>query len=398
MSHDFLRSLFLGVGATAGYLVTLVTVPVAASLRDGFRCLRRYQQIWLIPALFAVAHAAFRLWIHFFHSLGLNGSPSPLEPWTGWHPPAWSGIPLDCFLPALENTSAIFNCVVTTFPLSALVALFFICNWRGYQAVVFRGLCRRCGEIGGTVIHVCLTTCCLAALCKPVIFGGLPNSRLQFSETTFLRVGELTNTVSFFFEYLLGVAVQIYLVLLAYAWFRGLTFDFDALRRLALRRFVIVVKWALVILAISSVGINLPLILAGYQSSVQAWEPTRLIQPVQWGLSVVLLVFCATQAMLVLHNEPIMRAIINSLRFWNRHGWQVGWLVVFAALHFLVLAVADAFLRQALGEWTWPASAWSLLGYPLIWSGLTGWFLASWVCLFRRCEHPGVVRGELIRL
>ncbi len=60
--------------------------------------------------------------------------------------------------------------------------------------------------------------------------------------------------VEFLFEYLLGVGVQIYLILLCYAWIRGMTFDFDGLRRFALRRFAYVVQWAVVVLAISRSG------------------------------------------------------------------------------------------------------------------------------------------------
>ena len=349
----------LAVGAMVGYVITMSTNPAHASLQGGLLCLRRYKQLWLIPAVFAVAHACFESGMQFLHPSGTAGTASLLEPWIGWHPPDWTGIPTECLLPAAESTSAIFNCIVTAFPLSVVGAVLLLCNWRGYQAIVFRGLRQRCGRIGGATIHFLLMICSLAALCKPVIFGGLPSLQSDFSESTMLRGGELVNTLSFFFEYLLGVGVQIYLILLSFAWIRGLTFDYDGLWRLALRRFAVVLKWTALILAISSLGINLPLILASFQTSSSSWQPAGFIRSVQWLLSVVLLVFCSMQVLLVLHNEPFTRAVNDSARLWKQHGWQVGWMVVIVAFHFFLLAVANAFLPQALGRWTWPTGAWN---------------------------------------
>ena len=397
MNYGASRWPLLAVGAMVGYLVTMSTNPAHTSLEAGLRCLRRYKQLWLIPAVFAVAHAGFEIGTPFLQPAGTFDTVSLLKPWTGWHPPGWTGILTECLLPAAESTSAIFNCILTAFPLSAVGAVLFLCNWRGYQADVFRGLRRRCGKIGGATMHFFLTICALAALCKPVIFGGLPSLQSSLSEPTLLRGGELINAFSFFFEYLLGVSVQIYLILLSFAWIRGLTFDFDGLRRLALRRFAVVLKWTALILAISSLGINLPLILASFQTSSSPWQPAGFIHGGRWWLSVVLLVFCSTQVLLVLHNEPIGRAVEDSARLWKQHGWQAGWMVVIAGFHFFLLAVANTFLPQALGRSTWPTGAWNLFVYPLVWSGFAGWFLASWVCLIRSFERPGLNRGEWVR-
>ena len=56
-------------------------------------------------------------------------------------------------LPAVEGTAGVFSYVVKPFPLSVLVALCFLVNWRGYQGVVGRGLRTRFGRVGGFAIH-----------------------------------------------------------------------------------------------------------------------------------------------------------------------------------------------------------------------------------------------------
>ena len=106
-----------------------------------------------------------------------------------------------------------------------------------------------------------MAACALAACVKPILFGRISWLGTAVDERTLLRGGEGINWLSFLFEYVIGVGVQVYLLLLAFAWVRGLTFDREALRRFALRRWVLVSKWAGVLLLVSSVGINLPLLL-----------------------------------------------------------------------------------------------------------------------------------------
>ena len=122
-----------------------------------------------------------------------------------------------------------------------------------------------------------------------------------------------------------------------------------------------------------------------------------MIQVTRWVLSVILLIFCAMQVLLIFHNETLARALGDHFRLLRRHGGHVFWLVVIAAIHFLALAIADEFLTIALGPWTWPAALWSLFVQPLAWTAVAGWLLASWVCLFRRCERNRPDVDELVR-
>ena len=398
MNPEARHGLLLLGGGVLGYGGVLLTNPARTSLRAGLSCVRRHRQLWTIPALFAVTHASFAWWVHVLQGKKSPGSAPVFEPWLGWHPPVPTEVFAQSVLPGMEGTAAIFNCVVTSFPLSAVGSLFFLCNWQGCQATVYRRLRRRCGNIGGIALHALLVICALAALGKLVVLCGLPYVDLGWGNQSVLLGGELINAFSSFFEYLLGVLVQIYLLLLAFAWMRGLTFNFERLRRLALRRLVVVAKWAMVILTVSSLGIDLPLIVASLLPSAPSENPSSIVQGTRWFLAAILLIFCSVQTLLVLHNDRLSRALIDTLRLWRQHGWQAGWLVIVAMLHFLLLAAANAFLPQALGQWTWPASVWNLLVYPLVWSGLAGWFLASWVCLIRRCERRLPKSSDWVRL
>ena len=199
MSPDVRRALLLTLGEVVGYVLLMRTNPVRGSLRDGFRCLRRYQPLWLIPVAFGVAHAAFNFWVRIYEAWIIPGAPAAILPWTGWQPTAWTGVTAACLLPAVESTSSLFNCVVVTFPLSALAALLFLGGWGDYRIVLRRRLIQRFGPVAGTAVQGGFLLCALAALGKPLLFGGLPKFNAYLGETNLLRAGEVINTLGFFF-------------------------------------------------------------------------------------------------------------------------------------------------------------------------------------------------------
>lgn len=397
MNSDSGHGALLVAGTAVGYLIVMAANPAHPSLRDGLRCLRRYPRVWGLPAGFALAHAGFNLWVRVYEAWAVPGAPPIIRTWTGWQPPPWSEAFAASRLPTGESCAGIFNCIATTFPLSAVWAALFLGNWRGSQGALARELRRRFGWAVGTLVHLGLVLCVAAALVKPFFFGGLQQINLYLGSAALERVGEVTNWLSFLFEYLLGVSVQIYLVLLCYAWIRGLSFDFESLRRFALRRFVFVVKWALVVMIVSSVGINLPLVFASFQGPEHRLDPAGLILATRWFLTGTLLVFSAMQILLIFHNESLLRALTDQWRLWSRHAWHLSWFLVVMALHFFLLETANALLPVALGPWTWPAAAWNLVLHPLLWSGLASWFLVSWVCLFQRCERNRPDADELVK-
>lgn len=391
------RGALLVAGVAVGYLIIMAANPVRPSLRDGGRCLRRYPRVWLLPAAFALAHAGFGLWVRAYESWTMPGAPPIIGAWTGWQPPPWIEVLTASRLPTGESSAAIFNCIATTFPLSAVWAALFLGNWRGSQAVLTRGLRRHLGFVTGMLCHLGLVVCAVAAFCKPFFFGGMQYLNLYLGAVALERLGELTNGLSFLFEYLLGVGVQIYLVLLCYAWIRGLRFDDDALHRFVLRRFAFVVKWALVVVIVSSLGISLPLVIVSFESLDHRRDPTGLILMTRWLLAVMLLVFGAMQILLIFHNESLLRALADQWRLWSRHAWHLAWFLVVVALHFFGLETASALLPVAFGPWTWPAALWTLVLHPLLWSALASWFLMSWVCLFQRCERNRPDADDLIK-
>jgi hypothetical protein len=394
------RRLWLLAGALAGYGLMLFASPIRGSLRDGWRCVRRYKQICGIPAFCGVAHAVFQFGVRCYEAWLIPASLPAIRPWAGWQPPTWAEAMAASRLPTLESAAALFNCLVTVFPLSAPAAVLFLVNWRGYQWVLLRALVRRLGWIAGLAVYLGLIVCALAALAKPVLFlGGLQRLSLYYDGNTALAIGAIVNWLSFLFEYVLGVGVQIYLVLLCYVWIRGLTFDFVNLRRFALRRFVFVFKWAVIVIALSSVSIDLPLIVAAFRPPPPGPEAGGMTAflVARGVLASLLLAFCTMQMTLILHNESLRRALRDHWAFLRRHGWDVLWLVILAAVNFFLLAAADACLTHGLGASTWPTLAWTLFVQPVTWAGLGGWLLASWVCLYRRCQTHRADGEELVR-
>jgi hypothetical protein len=389
--------LLLSLGAAAGYALMMGANPVRGSLRDGLRCIGRYKQVWSILAFCAVAAAAFVLAVRCYEWRTVPGAEPPLNPWIGWHPVAMGAIAAASLVPALLSVAAVFDCLVTLFPLSVIAAVLFLCNWRGYQAVLYRGIIRRLGLAAGIAVHFGLIGCGIAELAKPILFfcqAQLLAAHIDQHELAL--AGAVIYWLSFAFEYFLGVGLQIYLALLCFAWVRGLTFDFDKLRRFALRRFAFVIKWAVLVLALSSVGIDLPVVLESVLDGERAWL-ARTIAISQAILPLILVAFCSMQLTLIFHNESLRRAFADHFRFLRRHAARVGWLVLIAGLHFYVLNLAGGILSGACGTSTWPAVAWRLLVFPLVWAALGAWFLASWVCLFRRCETNRPDVEELVQ-
>lgn len=375
-------------GVVVGYALLMFANPVKSSLTDGVRCVARYKQLYALPATFAFVHALFRLWVRWFESVEVT-SPF-IVPWTGWQSVGWPAAAAESWLPATENLAGLFNCLVDTFPLSALAGFLFLCNWRGYQAQLFRAFRRRMGLAGGLGVHMGLVVCAVAAILKPALFGGLPRLNAYLGADALLQIGEIVNWLGFIFEYLLSVGAQIYLILLCFVWLRGLRFDFDELRRFALRRFSFVMKWSAVILGLSTAGISAPTIVSAFRPFADPESSARLVGTItlaRWALAIVILAACSVQITLVFHNESLRRAWRDHARLLRRHGGLLGWFAVTAFVHLFILALVNATLLHGFPAGTLPALAWSLV-YPLTWAWVAGWLLASWVALFRRCE-PG---------
>jgi hypothetical protein len=69
---------------------------------------------------------------------------------------------------------------------------------------------------------------------------------------------------------------------------------------------------------------------------------------------------------------------------------------VVCAVNFWFLALADTVLRAAATERLLALALWKVL-FVFLRAFVTGWLLASWVCLFRQCEIGRANRESWIR-
>ena len=128
------------IGVSVGYLLVMLANPIRTALRDGFRCIARYERVWLAFALLGFAYFVFQF-------VTFSSVPSPSEinfreivSITNWNWPPLSDIWRDAPLPTLEGLAGIFDNAATTYPLSALAAILFLVNWRGLNRTLWRAL------------------------------------------------------------------------------------------------------------------------------------------------------------------------------------------------------------------------------------------------------------------
>src|SRR5947207_15096871 len=108
-----LTRLYPIAGLLVGYLLVMLANPVRRALRDGFRCIARYERVWLAFALLGFAYFVFQF-------VTFSSVPSPSEinfreivSITNWDWPPLSDIWLDAPLPTLEGVAGIFDNATT---------------------------------------------------------------------------------------------------------------------------------------------------------------------------------------------------------------------------------------------------------------------------------------------
>jgi hypothetical protein len=309
-------------------------------------------------------------------------------------------------LPALETVAGIFNLLVATFPLSALAAVLLLANWDGHHVVLWRALHKRFGA-WGSAVHGGILICAFSAVAKPFVYivpqflqwiAGLDPLTKTFPWLISLARPEISqfwfqwapvvDWLSFLFEYLVGVCIQIGLVLVGYCWVRGLVFTQQHLVDFAIRRFSYVVRWALLVMLVSSAFLHLPLILKNFDAFQSAFPHDPAVIDMRWKiargvLTLMLLLFATMQITLTFHSESLGRALRDHLYFLSHHWWSFGWFLILATFHFYFAFVLLNLVQQALGDGTAAGIAWSLLT-PWLNAIVAAWLLASWVCLYKR--------------
>src|SRR5436305_14697697 len=101
------------LGLLGGYLLVMLANPVRLALRDGFRCIARYERIWLAFALLGFAYFVFP-----FVTFGSVPSPSDINfreivSITNWNWPPFSDICRDAPLPPLDAVVGVCSSATT---------------------------------------------------------------------------------------------------------------------------------------------------------------------------------------------------------------------------------------------------------------------------------------------
>jgi hypothetical protein len=369
------------LGIILGYVVIMWTNPVRIALRDGFRCIMRFKRIWLLFALFALAYSAFQFAVFSPLQSSADLRPEQFVFWESWHWPLFSQVWRESLLHTAESVAGIFDAAATTYPLSVLAALLLIFNWRGLHASLFRALRRRFGP-AGWLIYFGFLGSALASLLKPLIYWQLPGRMHFLSPAHLLQTSAAVDTVAFIFEYLCAVYLQVYLIALSLAWIKGVHFREGELLRFAMRRFSFVVKWVGLVVLASTLLLRLPLLIAYFRDVPGVLDYLPVGRCV---MAALLICFASMQISLVLHNESLGAALRAHGQFIRRHLLRFVWFLFICGLHYWVFALADAVIRAAATERLLALLAWRLV-YVLTRTLVTGWLLASWVCLFRQCE------------
>ena len=380
------------IGFCIGYALVMLFNPIHLALRDGFRCILRFKRIWLTFALLGFAYSVFQFTTFTPVRAASELDPAQLATVASWNWPRLAEVWRDALLPTVESVAGIFDMATTTYPLSVVAAILLLLNWRGLHGALLKALHKRF-RIWGYAIYVAVVLSALASLFKPIIFWRLPTWNSVLPQAELLQISASVDTVAFIFEYLFGVYIQVYLITVALAWIKGLSFTEEALFRFAVRRFTYVLKWAGIVVLVSTAIVRLPLLLAYFINVPDVLDWLPLERAVMSGL---IILFCSVQISLVLHNESLREAVRAHRLFIQRNAARFGWFVLICALHFFFLTACDAIARSAIADRPAGVIIWKTI-YVVARGLVTGWLLASWVCLFRQCETGRVNQESWIK-
>jgi hypothetical protein len=225
------------------------------------------------------------------------------------------------------------------------------------------------------------------------VFWALPAWGGVVPGSALLRIFATVDAVAFIFEYLFGVYIQVYLITVCFAWIRGFGFEEGELFRFAMRRFSYVLRWAGLVVLASMLIVRLPLLLAYFMSIPDVLDYLPLQRVIMSGL---IIVFCSVQISLALHNETLAMAVRAHGRFIRRNAGRFGWFLLICAIHFYAIIAFDAVVRGAIADRLMALFFWKCI-FAMLRGFVTGWLLASWVCLFRQCESGQMEQPSWIR-
>ena len=378
------------LGLCGGYALVMFFNPVRRALGDGFRCVARYKRIWITFALLGFGYFVFQF-VTF----------TPIRDWSDldlgqlasqWYWPQFAEIWKETPLPALEGVAGIFDNATTTYPFSVVAAVFMLLNWRGLHGALVRALRKRYG-FWGYLVYLILLLSALASLLKPIVFLQLPQWSGLVPAAGLLRVSATVDAAAFIFEYLLGVYIQVYLITVCLAWIKGVSFEEGELFRFAMRRFSYVLEWAGIVVAVSTLIVRLPLVLAYFINIPGVLDYLPIARVLMSGL---IIAFCSVQISLALHNETLIEAMRAHGQFVRQNAGRLGWFLTICGVHFFAIMIFDAIMRSAIADRLGALFLWKFT-FAFLRGIVTGWLLASWVCLFRQCENRRISQEKWIQ-
>ena len=376
-------------GALIGYLVLILANPAHRFFGDGLRCVQRHPRMWICLSVLGLAYTFFQIFGAF--QLGeAQFSLASLLHWPELKPHDWRAAAGRAWLPALESLAGLFNQAVVSYPASALAALLFITNWRGYQMQFLRAAKMRLGR-WWICVYLGVVLCAFAAFCKPFFSLSIYWLNEYLNGIFLLRVGAIIDWLSFQFEYLFGLLVQIFLVVLAFVWIRGLNAEPGRMFEFALKRAVFAAKWAGVVLVATLLLIHLPLLIS-YAWITQRTEFTEAVvqyveQTARPLIALALVLSCSMQITLILHNETLREAVLDHTELVRKYWHRIFWFLIVAGLHLFAISWLDEFSGDAFPKYSAPNMLLAAL-FTLGKAFLSAWFLASWVCLYRASLTP----------
>lgn len=378
------------LGFCAGYALVMFYNPVHLALRDGLRCLGRYKRVWITFVAMGVAYAIFEFSTFTPIQSTADLDLSQIASVPVWQWPRLAEVWTQAALPALEGVAGLFDNALVTFPLSAIAAVLFFSNWRGVHGALWRALRKRYPWLG-FLVYVIVLCSALASLLKPIVYWRLPAAGLV--DPRALQISATIDAVAFIFEYLFGIYVQVYLITVCLVWIRGLSFEEGHLFRFAVRRFSYVLEWAGFVVFLSMIFLRLPLWLAYFMRvpDVLDYLPVQRVV-----MCLVILLFASVQVSLALHNETLRAAFHAHVEFVRKNAGRFGWFLLICAFHFFFLMACNVMVRSAINDRLFALFLWQILFFCLR-GVVTGWLLASWVCLFRQCETGRVAQESWIQ-
>jgi hypothetical protein len=309
-----------------------------------------------------------------------------------WSWPRLSEIWDETLLPTFEGVAGIFDNATTTYPLSVVAAVLLMVNWRGLHSALVRALRKRYG-FWGFLAYLILLLSAVASLLKPMVFWRLPEWSGLFPAAGLLRISATVDATAFIFEYLLGVYIQVYLITVCLAWTKGVSFEEGELFRFAMRRFSYVLEWAAIVVAVSTLIVRLPLVLAYFTNIPGVLDYLPIARILMSGL---IIAFCSVQISLALHNETLIEAMRAHLHFVQKNAGRLAWFLMICGVHFYGLMLCDGILRGAIANRLGALFLWKF-SFACLQGMVTGWLLASWVCLFRQCEAGRIHQEKWIQ-